>query len=179
MSRSGENPSSSITGSASGGGPEMSTPEPSFGVRQLRAMIPEVVESTVFGEVPIRLVEPRVLRRMIHGTMRRVPLLGRVPHRKGLLVDQMLLVAEATPREVGYTQQRWMDLWSVPRKMILLTEPGFEHRHEEPRLLLMRYWRLLFHARLHLRYSNRSGHDPYFFTRSIWSRFFGFRKPTG
>ncbi|MDO4558860.1 MAG: hypothetical protein Q4C47_07840, partial [Planctomycetia bacterium] len=117
----------------------------------LRESLPDQVLSERFGKVPVRLVEPRLLRRLIRSLMLGGPIWGSVPHRRGIVADRMLLAAETTPREVGYQELRWMDVPDVPHKMILLTTPDPETlRKNPPRQILIRYWRLLFHARLHL-----------------------------
>ena len=126
-------------------------------LESLQMVLPAQVMTERFEAVPVRFVEPRLLRRLVRSLMRGGPIWGDVPHRHGLVVDRMLLAAETSPREVGYPELQWVDVPSVPRKMILLVAPGNEQiRRQSPRQILTHCWRLLFHARLHLILEERS-----------------------
>jgi hypothetical protein len=97
------------------------------------------------------LVPPRILRRVIK---RDRGLTGpglQVPHRKSYVIDRDALLQIATPGELALEASR-----ELPETVLLLPRP------EEVQLsrlgrgaALVRYWRLLFHARIHVALTER------------------------
>ena len=92
------------------------------------------------------LVPPRILRRVLrHG--RRLSETGlSVPHRKTYCVQRDELAAVVEPDELG--RSSFDDL---PERIILLARPEPEQlaATTRPRTLI-KFWRMLFHARLHV-----------------------------
>ncbi|MGD0516645.1 MAG: hypothetical protein ABSA26_03850 [Thermoguttaceae bacterium] len=93
-----------------------------------------------------RLILPRILRRVIKQDCGLTGFAFRVPHRKSYVIDRQSLLNIVAPEEVG------IDAGGIlPDKLILIAQP-------DPRKLLetsagealVRCWRLLFHARVHL-----------------------------
>jgi hypothetical protein len=110
-----------------------------FLARRLRAVVPGVL-----------LVEPRILRRVIKEDCDVRGLGLQVPHRKSYWTTRTRLLSIAERDELGVSRGR-----SVPRRVILLPRP------DERMLtaldggeLLRRYWRLLFHVKLHLAFES-------------------------
>jgi len=104
------------------------------------------VERAVRAADPaVLLVLPRILRRVIKEDRRLTGVALRVPHRKSYLVRGQRLLEIVEPDELGLTESQ-----AVPEQVILLPRP-------DPRKLdalgagevLVRCWRLLFHARVH------------------------------
>jgi hypothetical protein len=99
------------------------------------------------------LVAPRILRRVIKIDRRLVGLGLRVPHVKSYVIDRQALRRIATRDELGVAPGR-----DLPDVVVLLVRP-------EPDKLaalsgeeaLVLYWRLLFHARLHVALEARLG----------------------
>jgi hypothetical protein len=104
--------------------------------RRLRAVDPAVV-----------LVQPRILRRVIKRE-RKLPGIGlQVPHRKGYVIGREALLEIADPQELG------LDGAPQAETLILLARVSPERLAAmAPGDLLTRYWRLLFHARVHLEF---------------------------
>ena len=94
----------------------------------------------------VRLVAPRLLRRVIreHGGLPTFRV--RVPHATNYVIGREALLQIVDPDELGGSPQ---DV--LPEQVILLERPAYEElTREEAASLLVRYWRLLFHARVHL-----------------------------
>ena len=92
------------------------------------------------------LVPPRILRRVIkeHTHVRSFGL--RVPHRKSYVISRgdLLAIVDRTDLDVESDVE-------LPDTVILLARPTVEMLSEVPTgSLLAKYWRLLFHARVHL-----------------------------
>jgi hypothetical protein len=102
-------------------------------------------------EPAARLVAPRVLRRVIRRHAR-LPGFGlRVPHRKSYVIPREPLLEIADRDELGFLPQE-----DLPRRVILLERLGTEELAQTPAAaVLLRYWRLLLHARAHLELEER------------------------
>jgi hypothetical protein len=96
-------------------------------------------------EPAARLVPPRLLRRVVrlHTSL---PGMGfRVPHSKTYVIPQEALLAIADRDEIGFGLAA-----GLPEDVILLERPHGEMLEEWPRgEILLYYWQLLFHARVH------------------------------
>jgi hypothetical protein len=96
-------------------------------------------------EPAARLVLPRLLRRVvrIHTSL---PGMGfRVPHSKTYVIAAQALLEIADRSEIGFGPAE-----SLPKDVILLERPDSEILEEWPRgEILLYYWGLLFHARVH------------------------------
>lgn len=90
------------------------------------------------------LVPPRILRRVIRGDHAEdLPLL--VPHRKAYLIDGRKLLTLADADEVSLPSDQ-----APPPTAILLELPDSQYLTDTPRrLVMLRYWRLLFHMQVH------------------------------
>src|SRR3954470_6214357 len=92
------------------------------------------------------LVSPRVLDRVIRQEHHLGNLLWRVPHRDCYVVDRHVLFRHVEQDELSLEPERLL-----PSTVILLAEPGSEElAASDSRPLFLKYWRRLFHARLHL-----------------------------
>jgi hypothetical protein len=92
------------------------------------------------------LVPPRVLRRVIKRDRHLSGLGLQVPHRKSYVIGQGALLALAGRDELGIGPGR-----ELPPVLMLIVRPEPEELAELPRgEALVKYWRLLFHARVHL-----------------------------
>lgn len=91
------------------------------------------------------LVPPRILRRVIR-TDRALTGIGlAVPHATSYVIARDRLLAIVEPRELGLGPDR-----ELPPSVILLAQPAAEPLASHARAeVLVRLWRLLFHARIH------------------------------
>ncbi len=92
------------------------------------------------------LIPARIVRRVIKHD-RNLPDAGlRVPHRKVYFLDRDAFFQIVDPSEVGIAGPA-----DLPEQLILLARPEPEQLSTTTRpRVLMKYWRLLFHARVHL-----------------------------
>jgi hypothetical protein len=93
----------------------------------------------------VLLVPPRILRRVIkqHGKLTAIGL--QVPHRKSYVIDRAALLEIADRVELGVEADR-----ELPETVILLSSPSPERIASlGTSEVMLRYWRLLFHARVH------------------------------
>src|SRR5262249_54671969 len=92
------------------------------------------------------LTPPRILRRIIKHDCR-LPGLGlQVPHRKTYVISRDSALAIAGREELELAAQR-----ELPHVLILIAKPTAERLAETPfGVQLVKYWRLLFHARVHI-----------------------------
>jgi hypothetical protein len=97
------------------------------------------------------LVAPRILRRVIKQD-RSLPGLGlQVPHRKSYVIARDALLRIAGPDELGLAPDG-----PLPDTVLLLPHPDAEQLERLGRVrTLVKYWRLLFHARVHLALARR------------------------
>ncbi len=100
------------------------------------------------------LIPARVLRRVIRGIMG-VGGLGKIPHRGGFAERTEVVLRYANRLELG------LELTAPdPDHVILLPEPENKERALSTDALLLHYWRLLFHARVHLSFDTREEEFP-------------------
>jgi hypothetical protein len=92
-----------------------------------------------------RLVQPRILRRVIKHD-RGLPGMGlQVPHRKSYVIDSARAIEIVDREEIGLGPGD-----EPPATLILLARPASDDLSERPAgEALLRCWRLLFHARVH------------------------------
>ncbi len=102
--------------------------------RRLRAVDPAVL-----------LVPPRLLRRVIKHD-RKLPGIGlQVPHRKCYVIGREALLAIVDRDDVGVGSDS-----DLPPTVVLLPRPDPDWlRDQPPERVLIKYWRLLFHAAIH------------------------------
>jgi len=102
------------------------------------------------------LVPPRVLRRVIK---RDAGLTGpglQVPHRKSYVIGRDALLKIADRGDLGFAPDR-----VLPVTLLLFPQPDpAKLRRLPPGAALLKYWRLLFHARVHQAVSRGLGDDP-------------------
>jgi hypothetical protein len=110
-----------------------------------RISLPELEEALASVEPAARLVLPRLLRRVVrlHTSL---PGFGfRVPHSKTYVIPGKELLEFADRNEIGFGPTE-----VLPEEVILLERPSGEVLDEWPRgEILLYYWALLFHARVH------------------------------
>ena len=98
------------------------------------------------------LVPPRILRRVIRGVLGIDRLMGHIPHRGGFATTSACALEFAEPEELRLEPGR-----PVPERLILLAEPDLDRVEDLAReQVLLRYWRSLFHARVHLAFDERT-----------------------
>jgi hypothetical protein len=97
------------------------------------------------------LLPPRLLRRVIKHD-REVSGLGlQVPHRRSYVISSPNLLKIVEPEELGLPVGD-----ALPPRLVLLARPGSQTLETTPRAdLLVRYWRTLFHARVHVQVEER------------------------
>jgi hypothetical protein len=110
------------------------------------------LQEAVRGVEPRALVvRPRILRRVIAQDRELAGLAIRLPHRKCYVIGREPLLAIVDPDELGLLPGD-----PVPDRAILLPQPSDSKLAETPAgELLLQYWRLLFHARIHLELDER------------------------
>jgi hypothetical protein len=113
--------------------------------RRLRAVEPDAL-----------LVPPRILRRVIKKD-RGLPGPGlQVPHRKSYVIGRDALLGIATAGELGVPAGR-----ELPPTVLLFPRPDpGKLRRLPPAATLLKYWRLLFHARVHVAVAKPLGDGP-------------------
>src|SRR5579884_525102 len=121
------------------------TPSDVLTVAELQRLVAQVEPAAL-------LVPPRILRRVIK---RDRGLAGpglQVPHRKSYVVARDRLLCFATAEELGLEPGR-----QLPPTLVLLPQPDRQAPTIRDRArTLLRYWRLLFHARVHLVFHHAS-----------------------
>ncbi|HEY2158690.1 MAG TPA: hypothetical protein VGH33_23870, partial [Isosphaeraceae bacterium] len=102
------------------------------------------------------LVPPRILRRVIRGVLGIDRLMGHIPHRGGFATSSARALEFAGPEELSLEPGQ-----PVPARLILLAEPDLD-RVEGParERVILRYWRSLFHARVHLAFEELPDLSP-------------------
>jgi hypothetical protein len=91
------------------------------------------------------LVAPRLLRRIIKRDRKLTHLGLQVPHRKSYVIDRETLLSIADAGELGVPPER-----ALPVTVLLLARPEPDALAAVPRgQALVKFWRLLFHARIH------------------------------
>ncbi len=111
-----------------------------------RITLPELQRAVREADSAAYLVLPRILRRVIKQDRRLAGYLYRIPHRKSYVIDRESLLEIVDYEELGVLQEE-----GLPDKVILLAQPNPQKLAEAPAgEVLIRCWRLLFHARVHL-----------------------------
>ncbi len=115
-----------------------------------RIELPGLERALASVEPAARIVLPRLLRRVVrlHTSL---PGIGfRVPHSKTYVISAKELLEIADRDEVGFGPTE-----ELPNKVILLERPVCEILEELPRgEILLHYWELLFHARVHVEFDH-------------------------
>lgn len=94
----------------------------------------------------VLLVPARILRRVIKSDTRVARFGLRVPHRKTYVINRTELLTIAAAEELGIPSGR-----ELPETIILIARPSTDWVATSPaQQVLTKYWRLLFHARVHL-----------------------------
>ncbi len=92
------------------------------------------------------LVAPRILRRLLQEEFKVPHLLVQAPHESCYFFDRQVLFRHVEQDELNLDPDRLL-----PPTVILLTRPTMEQLQTRERDdLLLKYWRLLFHAHVHL-----------------------------
>lgn len=103
----------------------------------------------------VRLVLPRILRRVILEDRELTTWGIRVPHRKSYAASTDRLLEIAAREELGLAPGQ-----RAPSRLILLPAPDPEWlAAQPPGNVLRHYWRLLFHARVHVALEDRAAAD--------------------
>ncbi|HAC90451.1 MAG TPA: hypothetical protein DCF63_07430 [Planctomycetaceae bacterium] len=111
----------------------------------------EALKQTIEAVAPdARLVEPRIMRRAIRLDRRLAGFTLRVQHSQSYTIDSTRLLAFVDHTELGSASE-------LAPITILLNRPSEQEsgRAGSSFDLLMRYWRLLFHSRVHLEIESR------------------------
>ena len=119
--------------------------EPSAAADDARISLPELERAIGSVEPAARLVLPRLLRRVVrlHASLHGLGF--RVPHSKTYVIARDALLEIADREELGFGPTE-----ELPERVILLERPGAEILDQWPRgEVLLYYWELLFHARVH------------------------------
>src|SRR5438132_12633313 len=94
----------------------------------------------------VLLIVPRLLRRVIKRDRGLTGFGLPVPHRKSYVVGRDAFLAAVSRREVGLADDD-----DLPAKVVLLSRPERGKLASQPaHAVLLHYWPLLFHARVHL-----------------------------
>jgi hypothetical protein len=97
------------------------------------------------------LASPRVLDRVIQQVCRLPNLLWNVPHRECYVVDRQVLFRHVEQDDLDLEPDQLL-----PATVILLARPSVEELNSLDRAaILSKYWRLLFHANMHLALETR------------------------
>ncbi len=97
------------------------------------------------------LVPKRVVHRLIQGVCKLPMLMWRVPHARCFVVDRFALFRFVDQDELELDPEQ-----SLPPTVILLAQPTPEELSAQSRdSILLDYWRLLFHANLHVALDER------------------------
>jgi len=122
---------------------------PSGAASLVRGALEEAIRAVEPRAVVVR---PRILRRVITQERELAGLVVRLPHRKCYVVGREALLNLVEPDELDLPPGV-----SVPERVILLPQPSDSKLAETPAdELLLQYWRLLFHGRIHVELEERA-----------------------
>ncbi|MEN6458660.1 MAG: hypothetical protein ABFC63_06990 [Thermoguttaceae bacterium] len=111
-----------------------------------RLSLLELQRAVLSADPAALLILPRILRRVIKHDRRLTGFGLRVPHRKGYVIGRDALLQIVEPSELGLDADA-----ALPERVVLLACPTSRRLADSSaQELLLRYWRLLFHARVHL-----------------------------
>jgi hypothetical protein len=97
------------------------------------------------------LVSPRILRRVLQAEFNVPYLLVQVPHERSYFFDRQILFRHVEQDELALEPDRLL-----PPKVVLLVRPTAEALQAMGHdAALLRYWRLLFHAHVHMAFDER------------------------
>jgi hypothetical protein len=103
----------------------------------------------------VLLVPPRILRRVIKRDRGLTGLGLQVPHRKSYLIDRERLLTLADVGELGIEPNR-----ALPPRLCLFPLPDRQRLASDGRsATLLRFWRLLFHSRIHAALDGKDGDE--------------------
>ena len=107
----------------------------------------QALEQTVRAVEPrALLVRPRIVRRVITQDHELAGLAIRLPHRKSYVIGREALLTIVDPDEVGLESAA-----AMPQRVILLPQPSeTKLANTATSTLLLHYWRLLLHGRIHV-----------------------------
>jgi hypothetical protein len=111
----------------------------------------ELERRLVAADPSVVLAPAAVLRRVIRHDRGFLGLPLKVPHHKTYVVASRTLLQVATREELGLDLVR-----GLPERVTLLVAPSAEHLEDTAsEAVLLEYWRLLFHARIHVALEDR------------------------
>lgn len=111
-----------------------------------RLKLDELKEILRAADPAVLLITPRILRRIVQAEFK-VPLLAvQIPHERCQVFDRQVLFRHAEQEELGIEPDR-----QLPPIVIVMARPTAEELAELDRdTLLLKFWRHLFHAHLHI-----------------------------
>lgn len=111
-----------------------------------RLKLEELKELLRAADPAVLLIPPRILRRIVQAEFK-VPLLTvQIPHDRCQVFDRQVLFRHAEQEELGLEPDR-----QLPPTVIVMARPSAEELAEMDRdALLLKYWRHLFHAHVHI-----------------------------
>jgi hypothetical protein len=134
---------------------EPASPEPSVGDSSYRLTFVELERAVRTTDPAAFFVLPRILRRVIKQDRRLGGFGLRVPHRTSYVIGCEPLLQAVAKAELGLTEDA-----VLPERVVLLARPDPQDLAETPAGdILIRCWRLLFHARIHLALEERAAGD--------------------
>ena len=99
------------------------------------------------------LVSPRILERVLREQMRLPNMYWNIPHRQSFVCNRQVLFRHAEQADLELEPDQLL-----PDQVILLARPDAEELSDlERKPLLLKYWRRLFHVRVHVALSKASG----------------------
>src|SRR4051794_1786384 len=102
------------------------------------------------------LVSPRIIERVIREDNRLPSLYWNLPHWKSYVCDREMLFRHAEQADLEIAPDQ-----VLPDTVILLLRPDAEEMSNlERRPLLLKYWRRLFHSRVHLAFGPKPAQGP-------------------
>jgi hypothetical protein len=102
------------------------------------------------------LVSPRILERVIREECRLPNMYWNIPHARSYVCDRQVLFRHAEQADLELEPDQLL-----PETVILLARPDLEELNNlERKMVLLKYWRRLFHARVHMALDNHAGPGP-------------------
>src|SRR5947209_16990725 len=133
-----------------------STPYALRPTQEGRMRLPELQKALRAADPAAVLVSPRILERIIQEKSQRRGLGWGVPHIKCYVVDRQTLFRHAEQADLDLEPDQLL-----PETVVLLARPPAEELGAlERKIVLLKYWRRLFHASVHLALESPKGVDP-------------------